>query len=370
MMLKTKKVKAEVFIMKNSNCAILGLQTERQLGLIGGSGAKVDAVNSTYRGLTLEDVKKKYSPVFDDSQLGKYSGKYRIKLTEGVQPNINPPRRMPHKLMKPLKETLDEMQEKDVIEPVKHPTDWVNSMVCTEKKNGKLLSCLDPRELKKYIMRGHYMIPTFQEVIARLGRPKYFTIIDQSWAFWQVELDDDSKDLTTFQTPYGRYRFNRMPFGISSASEVMQKKGYQMFGNIPGVHIIADDLLIAGDTEEEHDSVTKVPERAAENNIKFSLPKLQFKKPQVVYHPDPTDKQGVQQFLGMVNYLSPFIPNRAELTEPLRQLVTDGVPFTWGRAQKEATNRIRAVLSSQVILRYYVENKPLTIQADASQDGL
>ena len=146
-----------------------------------------------------------------------------------------------------------------------------------------------------------------------------------------------------------------------------------MFGNIPGVHIMADDMLIAGDTEEEHYiAVTKVLERAAENSIKFSPPKLQFKKPQVVYHgnslltegiqadkskveavqnmPDPTDKQGIQQFLGMVNYLSPFIPNKAELTEPLRQLVKDGVPFTWGRAQKEATKRIKSMLSSQVIL--------------------
>ena len=280
MMRKTKKVKAGVFITKNSNCAILGLQTARELGLIGGSSAKVDAINSTYRGLTLEEVKKKYNSVFDDSQLGKYPGKYRIKLAEDAQPEINPPGRMPHKLMKPLRETLDEMQEKGVIEPVEHPTDWVNSMVCTEKKNGKLRPSLDPRELNKYITREHYMIPTFQEVITRFGRPKYFTIIDQSWAFWQVELDDDSKDLTTFQTPFGRYRFNGMPFGISSASEVMQRKGYQMFGDIPGVHIIADDMLIAGNTEGEHDTaVTKVLERAAENNIKFSLPKLQFQKP-------------------------------------------------------------------------------------------
>ena len=223
MMLKTNKVKAKVFITKNSNCAILGLQTACQLGLIGGSSAKVDAIYSTYRGLTLEEVKKKYSSVFDDSQVGKYPGKYRIKLTEGAQPKINPPRQVPHKLMKPLKETLDEMQEKGVIEPIEHSTDWVDSMVCTGKKNGKLQSCLGPGELNKYIMREHYMVPTFQEVIARLGRPKYFTIINQSWTSWQVELDDDSKDLTAFQTPYGRYCFSRMPFGLSSASEVMQK---------------------------------------------------------------------------------------------------------------------------------------------------
>ena len=91
MMLKTKKVKAEVFITKNSNCAILRLQTACQLGPIRGSSAKVDDVNTTYRGLTLEDVKNKYSSIFDDSQLGKYPGKYRIKLTEDAQPKGNPP---------------------------------------------------------------------------------------------------------------------------------------------------------------------------------------------------------------------------------------------------------------------------------------
>ena len=112
MMLKTKKVKAGVSITKNSYCAILGLQTACQLVLIGGSSAKVHAVNSTYRGLTLEDVKKKYSSVFDDSQLGKYPGKYRIKLTEDAQPKINPPRQMPHKLIKPLKETLHECKKR------------------------------------------------------------------------------------------------------------------------------------------------------------------------------------------------------------------------------------------------------------------
>ena len=85
-----------------------------------------------------------------------------------------------------------------------------------------------------------------------------------------------------------------MPVGISSASEFMHKKGYQMFGDIPGVHIIADDMLIAGDTDEEHDTaITKVLERAAENNVKFSLPKLQFNESQVVYHGNSLLTEGI-----------------------------------------------------------------------------
>ena len=86
-----------------------------------------------------------------------------------------------------------------VIEPVDHPTVWVNSMVCTEKKDGSLRVCLDPRHLNKHIKREHFTIPTFQEILSCVGQPTLFTIVDQSSAFWQIELEEDSRDLTTFQ---------------------------------------------------------------------------------------------------------------------------------------------------------------------------
>lgn len=285
------------------------------------------------------------------------------------------------------------MVKQGVIEEVEHPTEWVNSIVCTEKKDGTIRLCLDPRELSRYIKREHFTIPRFQEIIAKLGKPRFFTIIDQSSAFWQVELDEDCRDVTTFQTSFGRYRFKRMPFGISSASEVLQKKAFQIFGDIKNLHIIADDMLIVGDTEEEHDkSLLAVFEGAKVNNIKFNESKLQFKKKEIVYcgtklsvegiqadsskveaiqrMPDPTSKQDVQRLLGMVNYLSPFIPNKAKVTEPLRVLVKEGTLWFWNKAQSNAVKATRDILSSKIVLKYYDERKPIVIQADASQAGL
>ena len=202
-------------------------------------------------------------------------------------------------------------------------------MVATEKKDGSLRICLDPRHLNQYVKREHFTIPTFQEIVSQLKKPKFFTIIDQSSAFWQIKLHEESRDLTTFQTPFGRFRFCRMPFGISSASEVQQKKTMQVFGDIQNTYIINDDMLIAAETEEDHDrAVVEVLEKARQIGVKFNLAKLQFKRHEIVYHgtklssegiqadkgkveaiqrmPDPKDKKAVLRFLGMVNFCHPL----------------------------------------------------------------
>ena len=175
------------------------------------------------KGLSEADLKQLYSQVFN-GKLGKYPGQYRICLSDEANPKINPPRKFLHKMIKPLKRCLEEMVKTWVNEQVGHPTDWVNSMGCTKKKDGSLRVCLDPRHLNKHIKREHFTIPTFQEILSRVGQPTLFTIVDKSSAFWQIELEEDSWDLTTFQTPFGRFRFCRMPFGISSASVVQQKR--------------------------------------------------------------------------------------------------------------------------------------------------
>ena len=396
------KCRAETFIVKDKINPLLGLDTALQLKIVQkgpGSHAKdsVDTNESYYvnsvscKGLTLPDIKRKYGSVFD-GKLGKYPSQYRIKLSDDATPVIIPTKRIPQSVESPLKEKLDKMTDNDVIEAVTHPTQWVNGLVATHKKSGDIRVCLDPRPLNKYILREHHPIPTFKEVSARLRNPKYFTIIDQSDSFWQIELTEDCRDLTTFSTPWGRYRFKRMPFGISSASEVQQKKSEQLFGDIPNVYIINDDTRIAGDTEQEHDeAMINVLELAVENGVKFNWPKLQFKKQQVVYHgnkfttegimpdakkvdaikklPEPQDIQGVQSFLGLVNYLSDFIPNKSALTEPLRAIVKSG-EFQWGANEKQAFQSIKDVISKDTILTYFDPGKDITIQCDSSKGGL
>ena len=103
---------------------------------------------------------------------------------------------------------------------VDQPTDWVHNLVIVEKKNGSLRLCLDPRALNNAIKREHYRIPTIREIASDLAGKKVFSTLDLKDGYWQVELDEQSSLLYTFNTPFGRYHFTRMPFGLKSASEI------------------------------------------------------------------------------------------------------------------------------------------------------
>ena len=101
--------------------------------------------------------------------------------------------------------------------------------------------------------------------------------------------------LTTFHTSWGRKRFLRIPFGISSASEVLQKRNEETFGHISGVHIIADNLIIAACNEEEHDKILQdVLQRAREKGVKFNKNKIQYKISSVTYIGNVATKDGLQ----------------------------------------------------------------------------
>ena len=105
--------------------------------------------------------------------------------------------------------------------------------------------------------------------MARVGKKKFFPVLDQEDLYLQVPLTDESTYIMTFNTPFGRYCFLRMPFGICSTSEVLQNRVYKAFGDMKDVEVIAHDMLVGADTEEEHDELErKVMERAQQDKSK------------------------------------------------------------------------------------------------------
>lgn len=128
----------------------------------------------------------------------------------------------------------------------------VNLIVVIEKPNSDLRICLDFRDLNTAICREHYRLPTIEDVTSRVAGRKQVTVLDAKHSFWQILLDDDSSKLCVFNTQYDRYKFCRMPFGISSAPEVFQKRVTQIFGDLPGVSCYIDDILVWGNTKAEH----------------------------------------------------------------------------------------------------------------------
>ena len=145
------------------------------------------------------------------------------------------------------------MENTGVIDKVTTPTDWVNSLVVVEKENGKLRICLDPRDLNAAIKRPHYPMPTLEDALVKLTSAKYFSKLDASSGYWQLKLDDKSSYLTTFNTPFGRYCFRRLPFGLISAQDEFQRKMDEVFEGLPDVTPLVDDILISGRTCQEHD---------------------------------------------------------------------------------------------------------------------
>ena len=176
---------------------------------------------------------------------------------------VHPPRRVPHSLKDRLQKAIEANVKSGVLVKVDQPTDWVHNLVVVEKKNGSLRLCLDPRALNDAIKREHYRIPTIQEIASDLAGKKVFSTLDLKDGYWQVELDEQSSLLCTFNTPFGRYRFTRMPFGLKSASEIFQKKNEAAFEGIDGIHIVADEIIIAANNLEEHNAILhKVLQRA------------------------------------------------------------------------------------------------------------
>lgn len=119
------------------------------------------------------------------------------------------------------------MEANGVLAPVTEPTEWASQMVVVVKK-GKIRICLDPVDLNKALKREHYHMPTLEDVVTKIDSAKYFSTLDAATGFWQIRLDKPSSYLCTMSTPYGRYRFLRMPFGISTAPEVFQKAMHQV----------------------------------------------------------------------------------------------------------------------------------------------
>ena len=209
---------------------------------------------------------------------------YHIELKSDTVPVCEPPRRVPFALRESLKIKLDSMEEQGVIEKVDKPTKWVHNLVIVEEKGKSLRTYLDPCYLNICVKREHYQIPILEDITSQLSGKHVFTVIDLKEAFWQVPLTEERMLLITFNTPFGRYYFTRMPFGICSASKVLQKRAYQTFGDIGDVYIIADDMILASENEKDHDQlITTVLERARANSIKFNLHKIQLKKSEVTY---------------------------------------------------------------------------------------
>lgn len=367
---------------------ILGLSTCVYLNLI----TKTERVDSLSKQMTKGiEFLHNNKTVFEGT--GKVPFSYKIELKKDSIPVVSSCRRLPDVVKQKLKITLDNLVNRDIIEKADGPSEWVNSIVCVEKPaTGTIRICLDPFHLNKYICTDRHPIPTAEEIGIKLKGKNVYSVLDMKEGFYHISLDRESSKLCTFITPYGKYRFKRLPFGLSCSPEVFQRINEQIFGDL-GVQIYFDDIIVAGKDEQEHDMLMKrVIKRAKQYNVKFNPSKLQYKVKEVRYlgqiysgegvKPDseyvkailaletPNNKKELLRLLGMANYLIKYIPRLSEIVSPLRCLIKNNVEFLWTSEHTKAFNKLKVVISNLPTLKIFDPKLPVVIQCDASQSGL
>ena len=402
-----KKYSVEFVVVKGNCKPLLGLRASEQMNLISVINENILSVQTQASlqdkardlpTLTKEHILKEFADVFKGD--GKLEGDLHLEIDPAVPPVQLPTRKVPIAIKEKLREELDCLEARNIVTPVNVPTAWISATVVTMKKNGNIRLCVDPKPLNLALKRNHYPLPTIEDVLPNLSNARCFTVLDAKNGFWHVTLDEESSYATTFGTPWGRYRWLRMPFGISPAPEEFQRRLDQALTGLEGCKAIADDILVfgCGATDEEatrdHDkNLTGLLERCKDKGIKLNSGKLQLRRKEVSYMghmlsadglkpdsekvkairemPVPSDKQGVQRFLGMTNYLQKFAPKLSEITTPLRNLIKSDTEFLWDeQVHGVALNEAKRIISSTPVLKYFNPRTEPVLQCDASMHGL
>lgn len=178
-----------------------------------------------------------------------------------------------------MKDELDRIEANDIIEAVTEPTEWCAPLVPVPKRNGKARTCVHLKRLNKAVKRERFILPTSEEMIAQLNGSTVFSSLDAASGFWQIPLDRDSQRLTTFITPYGRYCFKRLPFGITSVPEIFKRKMVETLEGLQGVTVYMDDVIVHGrDMGEHNERLQKVMERLESVGLKLNTEKCMLRK--------------------------------------------------------------------------------------------
>ena len=372
-----------VFVVKGLKTNLLGLPTIVALKLV----ARVNEISDHS-----QLISKTFPKVFQG--LGTMGDPYTIKLKPEAQPRaIYAPRNVPLPLREKVQKELSRMQSMGVISRVDKPTAWCAGMVVVPKKNGSVRICVDLKMLNENVLREIHPLPKVDETLALLSGATCFSKLDANSGFWQIPLSDDSRLLTTFLTPYGRFCFNKLPFGVSCAPELFQKRMANILEGLHGVVCQIDHVMVFGATRKEHDDrLFAVLQRLQAAGVTLNAEKCEFARDEIQFLGHKVSKAGVQsdpqkiaaivnmkppsnitelrRFLGMINQCGKFSPNLAELTKPLRALLTKNSKWHWDQPQQDAYAAVKEEIVKPTVLALYNPTADTKISADASSFGL
>lgn len=291
-------------------------------------------------------------------------------------------------------EEVDRMLELGVIEESISP--WSSPVTLVSKANGKSRLCLDARRINSLTVKDAYPTPLINGILSRLNETKYISSIDLKDAFWQVELEETSREITAFTVP-GRplYQFTRMPFGLCNSGQSMCRL---MDLVIPSsmrdfIFVYIDDLLVvAADFKTHVERLQLVADCLRKANLTININKSKFCMQEIKYlghivgdgkirpdpdrirgitdFPKPTTIRQVRRFMGMAGWYRRYIINFSEKAAPMTDLLKTTDRFTWTPEASVSFETLKTCLTTAPVLTHANFSLPFYVQCDASLLGV
>lgn len=318
---------------------------------------------------------------------------HKIEIQEGIAPIKQRYYRVSHFMQSKINDEIDNMLSLDVIEP--STSEWSSPILMVPKGDGSWRFVVDFRKVNAVSKRPAYPLPFIHEILDQLGNTKYLSSLDIRSAYWQVKLEQNSKQYTAFTVPgKGHYQFKRLAFGLHGAPGTFQSLIDKLFSDLkPQVFGYLDDLILASSDFDSHLKLLQVVfERLKRAGLTLKKEKCNFCREELEYlgyrinreglgvnpnkvkaivdMPTPKSARDIKRIIGMLSWYRRFIANFSTIVAPLTKLTHKNIPFKWTSECDEAFREIKSILVSSPILSCPNWNYPFILQTDASTVGL
>lgn len=343
----------------------------------------------------LQHLLEEFAEAFSlNGEIGKSSVlKHKIDLEENARPFVERPRRRPQIHIKEAKDQVNKLLAEGIIEESQSP--WSSAYVIVKKKSGELRMCIDFRKLNTMTKKNAFPLPRIENCLENLSGRKFYSQFDFCSGYWQIEMSDESKPLTAFNTEGGHYQWKRMPFGLHGAPMSFQRTMNTLIAGIEGLEaqVYMDDVGIASYTWKEHTvALRRFFTLVIKSGMKLKSEKCLLGASKMIFlgHevseqgikqdpekvraisklPSPTDGKELKRILGLLSYYRKFLPTFAKLSSSLYDLTKKDVVFEWAEEQEKALRTLINELLKNGSLAYLNNVDPIVLKTDASIQGI